>query len=237
MVQLNDEADSEIKTFLRYLRHFFEEKITMPDMSKYGENKLIFLSFAKKAGLNCPDTIVTNNKQELLNFYHKNKKKVISKPLYFSNYYYNGEDTYSIYTTSYGDDEIKSLPEFFFPTLFQKKIESIHEIRIFYLDGDFFATAAICIDKKKKIDLKLNYKSDHLHWVPYTLPESIKGKLDKFMRSVDLNTGSIDILKTKDDFVFIEVNPVGQFLAPGNYCNYYLEDEIKNWMKKKIALN
>ena len=78
--QVNEEMDSEIKTFLEYLKFFFRDKMIMPQMPVYGENKLIFLDYAKRAGLDCPETIVTNDKEELLKFYEKNDGGIISKP-------------------------------------------------------------------------------------------------------------------------------------------------------------
>lgn len=232
--QVNEEADSEIKTFLEYLKYFFRNKIIMPEMPTYGENKLIFLDHAKKSGLSCPETIVTNDKKELLKFFEKNNCQIISKPLYFSNYFIKGEDTFSIYTTTFTKEMIDNAPDKFFPTLFQEKVSSIHEIRSFYLDGKFYSTAAITTNPDKNIDIKLNYYTEHIHWVNYQLPQEIEDKLRVFMKSVNLNTGSIDILRTNEGFKFIEVNPVGQFLAPGNYSNYYLEYEIKNWLKKQF---
>ncbi len=232
--QVNEEADSEIKTFLEYLKYFFRNRIIMPEMPAYGENKLIFLDHAKKAGLECPNTIVTNDKRELQQFYDDNQGKIISKPLYFSNYFIKGEETYSIYTTSYTQKMIDEAPDKFFPTLFQEKVASRHEIRIFFLDGKCYSTAAITTSKDKNIDIKLNYYTDHIHWVNYQLPKDIEEKLTDFMSRINLNTGSIDILRTEEGFRFIEVNPVGQYLAPGNYSNYYLEFQIKNWLKMKL---
>ena len=193
--QVNEEADSEIKTFLEYLKYFFRDKIIMPEMPTYGENKLIFLDHAKKAGLSCPETIVTNDKDELVKFFDKNNGEIISKPLYFSNYFIKGEETYSIYTTTYTEEMVDKAPDKFFPTLFQEKVSSIHEIRVFYLDGKCYATAAITSNPDKNIDIKLNYYTDHIHWVNYQLPEDIEDKLRVFMKRVNLNTGSIDILK------------------------------------------
>jgi D-alanine-D-alanine ligase-like ATP-grasp enzyme len=50
------------------------------------------------------------------------------------------------------------------------------------------------------------------------------------MQKLKLNTGSIDMIYTNDSkFIFLEVNPVGQFGMVSKPCNYNLE--------KKIALN
>lgn len=53
------------------------------------------------------------------------------------------------------------------------------------------------------------------------------------MRIISLETGSIDLILTKDGlFIFLEVNPVGQFGMTSYPCNYYLEKliamELKN---------
>ena len=53
------------------------------------------------------------------------------------------------------------------------------------------------------------------------------------MNKLSLNTGSLDIIKTVDgEFTFIEVNPVGQFMAPSNRCNFDLEKLIAKWLIK-----
>ena len=44
------------------------------------------------------------------------------------------------------------------------------------------------------------------------------------MDNLKLNSGSIDLVYTKDeDYYFLEVNPVGQFAMVSEPCNYYLE--------------
>ncbi|SQB45601.1 ATP-GRASP peptide maturase, grasp-with-spasm system [Chryseobacterium jejuense] len=46
------------------------------------------------------------------------------------------------------------------------------------------------------------------------------------MQSLDLNCGSLDLLKSGDKYYFLEVNPIGQFLGLSLICNYSLEKEI-----------
>lgn len=234
--QLYDECLSEVEAILTYLRHFFKDIAQFPIKQISGENKLLYLEYAMKAGLTCPHTIVTNNKKDVLEF-QESFENIISKPIYYSNHYMVNGVTYSVQTTKYTQDMIAGLSEFFFPTLFQEAINSVYEIRSFYLDGKFFSTAAVFIGGNKNIDLKLNYRSNHLNWVPFKLPSCIEKKLDIFMRSINLNTGSIDLLRTDDSFIFLEVNPVGQYLAPSDYCNYYIEYEISEYLKNKLEVS
>ena len=47
------------------------------------------------------------------------------------------------------------------------------------------------------------------------------------MKLLKLNTGSIDmIVDHNNNYIFLEVNPVGQFVAYGEFCNYYLDREM-----------
>ena len=70
--------------------------------------------------------------------------------------------------------------------------------------------------------------------VNYTLPKEIEKKLLCLMSTVGLNTGSIDLIKDKKGrFYFIEVNPVGQYLAPSDRGNYYIEKTIAEWLIKE----
>ena len=69
--------------------------------------------------------------------------------------------------------------------------------------------------------------------ISYNLPIDLQSKLDKLMKKLDLNSGSIDMLKTEEgEFFFIEVNPVGQFLGYGTQNNYKLEKKVSDWLIK-----
>jgi hypothetical protein len=51
---------------------------------------------------------------------------------------------------------------------------------------------------------------------------------------MNLNTGSIDLICTKSgEYVFLEVNPVGQFSMVSFPCNYYLEEKIADLLIQK----
>jgi D-alanine-D-alanine ligase-like ATP-grasp enzyme len=55
----------------------------------------------------------------------------------------------------------------------------------------------------------------------------VEKKIYILMKRLGINSGSIDMVYTKDGrFVFLEVNPVGQFAQVSMPCNYFLEREI-----------
>ena len=82
-------------------------------------------------------------------------------------------------------------------------------------------------DKQTVIDFR-NY-NDQIpnRYVPYKLPHNIEDKIDKFMHKMNLDTGSIDMIVTPDlKYIFLEVNPVGQYDMVSVPCNYYLHKKI-----------
>ncbi|CAL2081060.1 hypothetical protein [Tenacibaculum sp. 190524A02b] len=226
------ELKNEVEVTVSYLKRILANKKWMPYNEGISLDKPEVTYFAEQFNLKTPKSIITNNKKDLLDFQANVKTNLISKPIRHSSYFIDNQHTYSIYTQKFEKPEIETLPENFVLTLFQECVDSEFEIRVFYLDGEFYATAIIVSDKPDNVvDVKLNYNSNNISWVPYKLPEEYEQSLDAFMKSINLNTGSLDIMKTKDnEYVMLEVNPVGQYSAPGYRCNYNLEEKIANWL-------
>lgn len=185
-------------------------------------NKLNVLTEANKVGLLIPPTLITNRKEDVINFKVKHKSiitKAINESLHFS----DDDAFYSVYT-----EEIvtfDNIPNTFFPSLFQKKLEKEYEIRTFYLWGEFYSMAIFSQEiEQTKVDFRKYSKEIPNRYVPYDLPKTISMKLKRLMDNLKLNSGSIDLVYTKDeDYYFLEVNPVGQFAMVSEPCNYYLE--------------
>lgn len=88
-------------------------------------------------------------------------------------------------------------------------------------------------DNKTSVDFRnYNLKKPN-RVVPYKLPSYIENKLLKFAKSADLDTGSFDLIVTKKEkeYVFLEVNPYGQFGWLSKNCNYYLEKLIAEYFE------
>jgi len=191
-------------------------------------NKLANLIYAQKAGLITPDTIVTDRKSVLISFFEQCSGGVITKSIYHGGYY---EDTYSFYgalTSVVTQEDIDELPEAFNVSLFQKNIDKAFELRIFFLYGKIFASAIFSQnDKMTETDFR-NYNPERPNRVvSFELTDEIRNRLIIFMQSINMNSGSIDMIYSKSgEYIFLEVNPIGQFKQVSLPCNYYLELEI-----------
>ena len=173
------------------------------------------------------ETSVTNSKKELEEF-RERVGSVITKGIHESLHFSDDDCFYSVYTEEIDNDNIDQLSEYFYPSLFQSKLEKEYEIRSFYIDGEFYSMAIFSqSDETTKVDFrKYNEKKPNRN-VPFKLPNEISLKLKLFMHEMDLSSGSIDLVYTiSNEFIFLEVNPVGQFAMTSEPCNYYLEKTI-----------
>ncbi len=54
---------------------------------------------------------------------------------------------------------------------------------------------------------------DHVAYSPFDIPDDLERGLTGLMKTLGLVYGAIDVIRTPDDeFVFLEVNPGGQWL-------------------------
>jgi len=197
-------------------------------------NKLFALKIAAECGLPIPQTLVTNCREELCKFYSPDAEEIITKPV-GDPYVYTDTDgkMYKPFTNVINKESLQQIGDYFFTSLFQKRVQAAHEIRVFYLDGYFYATA---IMHAETVDIKLSvgFLGDKINMIPYQLPRETEEKLRLFMQRMHLNSGSIDIIKDhQGNHVFLEVNPIGQFMGYSLPANHGLAEKVANWLIKK----
>ncbi|WP_306350325.1 grasp-with-spasm system ATP-grasp peptide maturase [Flavobacterium sp. '19STA2R22 D10 B1'] len=195
-------------------------------------NKPIVLSIAKNVGLKIPNTIITNDYKELRRFYIQNNNKIITKALSESFRFDPPNEGHWISNKTVLIQNINQSPKKFATSLFQEYIEKKYELRVFYLNDKIFCSCIFSqLNTKTKIDFRNYDKTVPNRIVPYNLPSDIIQKIIRLMKILNLNTGSIDLLKShNDEYIFLEVNPVGQFGFISESCNFYLEKEITNYL-------
>jgi glutathione synthase/RimK-type ligase-like ATP-grasp enzyme len=120
---------------------------------------------------------------------------------------------------------LDALPNNFSLSAFQEEIQKKYEIRVFYFFGKIYSMAIFSQnDSQTKTDFRIYNISKPNRNVPYSLPISVASKVKHLMKKLGLETGSIDLIKSiNDEYIFLEVNPVGQFGMVSKPCNYNLE--------------
>lgn len=199
-------------------------------------NKLHVLKLAAECGLDVPDSLVTADANELRRFIAEHGA-VITKPISDMLLCSFGDRQYATYTSVIDDEFVAEHPrQASFPSLYQERLDKKYEIRTFYLDGVCYSMAMFTQQKAMtKGDFRKYCYADPVREVPYQLPAAIEESIRKLMKELSLDTGSIDIVRTPDGrFVFLEVNPVGQFGMVSVPCNYKLEQKVARYLADNL---
>ena len=193
------------------------------DPSKRQLNKFNTLIAAAKAGLKIPPTLLTSNTEELAAF-RKRHGSLIVKPASDLLICYDHDGPITTFTSRI--DELQDWTGSF-PALFQKEIDKEYEVRSFYLYGKCYSMAIFSqTDACTSVDFR-RVGSVPNRMVPYSLPEHVGAAIGRLMTLLDLDTGSIDLIRDPSgQFIFLEVNPVGQFGMVSGPCNYHLDYEV-----------
>jgi ATP-GRASP peptide maturase of grasp-with-spasm system len=230
---LIEKIREEYLASLRLICYCLRNKKWLMDWKHSMPNKLTVLSMALKAGLKIPRTHVVNSKTGLLDLIREDG--CITKSQRDCNNFKSRIGMFTMYTAPIPETIEGHLPNIFLPSLVQHNEQKKYELRVFYLDGRFYSMAIFSQnDPLTRADFRrYNYLLPN-RGVPYRLPAEIEAKLTMLMRDLDLNTGSIDMIRNEEnDYVFLEVNPCGQYEMVSNPCNYFLSRKIAEYLIDK----
>lgn len=220
---LKEEAKATEVFFMEEL----DKKARINRMTDGELNKLSQLSCAISCGLKVPETLLASTKTDVLSFF-KRSKQIITKSIQVPLNISKNNKRYLLLTALFDATDLRKTSANFLITKFQRQIKKQLELRIFYLNGIFYSMAIFSQrNPKTRLDFR-NYDNAHPNrTVPYLLPFHIKKKLKELMKRMRLLSGSIDmIVDDKNEYYFLEINPVGQFGMVSFPCNYYLEQKI-----------
>jgi len=172
------------------------------------ERKPYQFVIAKKYGFKLPDTLISNNPDEIRTFYNANQKKIICKPIYHG-LYIEQSAKYAINTSRITQNDIENaclLSKS--PTLFQKEIEKGTDIRVTIVGDDIFP-------------VEIHTESKSLDWRPqqieksytsYKIDARLESNCRRMMKDYGLLFGAFDFVKDPDgEIYFMEINPTGEW--------------------------
>jgi len=227
--EINEFLKRETFSINEYLfsSQLFSEKNAIGNWLLSEPNKLLVLELARQVGLRIPNTYITGSKDQALS-YLENDIEYISKGIGSNLMFQDNENIYAVYTETFTKKDLSNYKEDFFPSLIQERIPKAFEIRAFILEEEIFSMAIFSQKNQqtavdfRKYDLVLPNRT-----VPFNLPSAIENKLKLLLKKLELNSASADLILSEDgEYVFLEVNPVGQFGMVSSPCNYYLEKLI-----------
>lgn len=164
------------------------------------EIKPLQLLYAKKAGFNVPETMVTNVIKK--NTEHKIAIKSIDTAIINK----KNEEAF-IYTTIYDVNELED-NSYSSPFFIQRGLTPKTDVRVTIIDNEVIA---VKIKGTTDIDIDWRRYTDGFIYELFTLPEEIKYKCLQFAKSLNLIFAAIDLIIFESQYYFIEVNPTGEW--------------------------
>lgn len=187
------------------------------------------LRLAARVGLKTPATLVTNQREELIEFYHKHEGNIIAKPFYRT--FVESDTGYdTILTSKVSRDDLKKNNGLeLTPVIFQEYIEKMYELRVTCVGDNVFAAKIDSqASEKTRVDWR-NYDFEKVRHTAYDLPVHIKDRCLDLSKELGLKYGAMDFIVTpNNEYVFLENNPNGQWLWIENLTDLPISLSIAN---------
>lgn len=213
----------DILALINGIADTFDGKVlSRPCILRLSENKISQLIFSINNNFLIPESFIGNSNETQKEFNHF---KSIIKPITTGKVYTESEC--ELYQTSYfkfENDDISLTPVYL-----QKYIEKKYEVRITIINSIFYT---VRIDTMNKLDWRKDY--DNHKYMLIECPEKIKQQCLAMLKYFNLDFGAFDYIVTPDnDWVFLEVNPNGQWLWLEESLNLDISKQIVQYLLEK----
>lgn len=189
---------------------------------------------AARVGFLVPPTLVSNNKEKVVDFFTENNKKLIMKSLSAGKVKPAGEGEYIPYNVMTMRVEPSDLATAepaeiaYCPHFFQTEIEKSHELRVVVVDDQILAFQ-INSQAHKISEVDWRKGIDYVSYTACEIDSSLSRKIIDFMQAIGFFCGSLDlIVDMSDQAWFLECNQAGAWgwlddIADGAITRAYVD--------------
>ncbi|HLO96319.1 MAG TPA: hypothetical protein VK195_18575 [Burkholderiaceae bacterium] len=188
------------------------------------------LAVAQGMGFRVPRTKITNDPLAIRSAFETFGPMVV-KACRSGYAVVDGEER-AIYTSRLLKEHLEYIDEArLSPAIYQEQIPKRYDIRATIVGNMVFAAA---IDSQSDVEAAVDWRhtaDPDLPHYPIELPDSVTTKLLQLMDHLGLTFGAADLVLTPNgDYVFIEVNPSGQWLWIDDKLQLGITDAIVSWL-------
>lgn len=178
-------------------------------------NKLYQLKVAASLGFATPQTLVTNNPQDVLDFVIAHNGVAAMKILKGNFFSKEGEHGHLfVFTQRISEEMVRSHFEDLrmAPVMVQEYVQKALELRVTVVGEKVFACAIHSQNSERTKDDWRRYDFENVKHEPHALPADIEQKLVALLRFWGLSFGACDLVLTPEgEYVFLEINANGQW--------------------------
>src|ERR1700687_115779 len=204
--------------------------VNPPDAAVGAGRKLVQHSVAVDCGLSMPDTLYSNDPQEIRSFLRRHGGEIAYKGLQGGSWH-DQEKTWLLYTSVLREDQL--VPDELLrltPGIYQALVPKAYELGVTMMGRRAFAAKIRSQETQAgKLDWRKSY--GELKMEPATLPGEVVGKCCALLDKLGLVFGCFDFIVTpQGEYVFLEVNEMGQFLFVEPACGLPLLDAFGEFL-------
>jgi glutathione synthase/RimK-type ligase-like ATP-grasp enzyme len=194
------------------------------------EYKPYQLQVAKRAGLTVPQTLISSDPAQIRNAFERFGSLVV-KPARSGHFRQGGEE-FSVYTSEVTASTLDSIDDArWAPSIYQERVPKQCDVRVTYVGGQFFTAA---IDSQSDPDAAVDWRKTsnaELRHCRLRLEGNVEDRLRTLMKALKLNFGCIDlVLRPDGQYVFLEVNPSGQWLWLDDQLELGISAAVADWL-------
>ncbi|MER5620255.1 MvdC/MvdD family ATP grasp protein [Streptosporangium sp. NPDC002544] len=173
------------------------------------------LLLAAELGFTIPETLITTQAEQLWDFHARHDGKIVTKPFYapWVENLRNG-DTVSRFCEPVSPRDLAYADALrFCPIIVQEQIPKRVELRVTVVGRQIFAVE---IHSQASNRSRLDWRRYNLDVTPHRvhrLPDEVAARCLSMMKRLGLLFGAFDLILTPEgEYVFLEINPLGQWL-------------------------
>lgn len=220
--EFSDEDEKPGQGTLEYMREQWSAWVqslqTIPDVTWVNspldnhrmESKIHQLRLAYDTGFKIPETIVTNHPSDVSDIFEKQDGSVISKALSSPLISKNEQDefVFSVHLDDPPSEDEDSLTVC--PTIFQEPMLPKTDYRVTVI-GETVLPVRIESEDGKEVPVDWRTEKEDVRFVQDELTVEVEELCREYVERAGLYFGAIDLVEIGGEFVFLEINPNGEW--------------------------
>ena len=195
-----------------------------PGRDEAASSKLLQLAVAARIGLAVPATLVTSDANEARTFI---ERLGVNRTVYKI---FSATEEIWRETRLVRNEDLPMLGSLnLAPVIFQEYIVGVADIRVTVVGDEVFAMSIDTRGTGYEVDFRINLAQaqTNTHELPDPIMQAIRELVDTF----GLVYGAIDMKLTADgSYVFLEINPAGEFLFVERACGLPITAAVAGWL-------
>lgn len=193
------------------------------------EKKPYQLAIATHLGFTVPETLITNDKSDVLKL--ARRRELIAKAV-SSGYISYPDGNRAIFTHALSPDDLENLDGLTLaPVTFQELVYKISDIRVTVIGDEVFAAEILSQgEESSRIDWRATEDPQLPHRI-HKLPPEIVNRCRELVAHLGLAFGALDFaLKPDGAYIFFEINPNGEWVWLEDQLGFPISDRIAKWL-------